>query len=71
MKLSNTANTLCAKGREDASNDVGPRQFRHRLTANGIESRCLQCGLLIGAAQDEWLLLSLELVHVCDAEIEP
>ena len=44
------------------------RRFKHRLTANGIESMCLLCNRLVGEAQDEWLLVSLELVHLCADE---
>jgi hypothetical protein len=29
---------------------------------------CLLCNRLVGEAQDEWLLLSLELVHLCADE---
>lgn len=69
MKPPKPTHSVCTNGLDDAASDAGPRQFKHRITAQGIDSKCLQCGLLVGTAQDEWLLLSLELVHVCDAEV--
>lgn len=54
----------------NASTDAGSRRFKHRLTTEGIESVCLACGQLVGAAQNEWLLLSLELIHECLATDE-
>jgi hypothetical protein len=46
------------------------RRFKHRLATDGIESVCLACGQLVGAAQNEWLLLTLELVHECTGNAE-
>jgi hypothetical protein len=57
--------TIC---RDNAESELQSRRFKHRLTANGIESMCLLCNRLVGEAQDEWLLLSLELVHICADE---
>jgi hypothetical protein len=54
--------------RSDAESELQPRRFKHRLTPDGIESMCLLCNRLVGEAQDEWLLLSLELVHLCADE---
>jgi hypothetical protein len=57
--------TIC---RDNTESELQARRFKHRLTANGIESMCLLCNRLVGEAQDEWLLLSLELVHICADE---
>ena len=62
----------CAQSfvRDDADASSTSRRFKHRLATNGIESVCLTCGQLVGAAQDEWLLLTLELVHECAGNAE-
>jgi hypothetical protein len=68
MKAARLASSPQAVCRNDAENESQSRRFKHRLTANGIESMCLVCNRLVGEAQDEWLLLSLELVHLCADE---
>jgi hypothetical protein len=68
MKAARPSSSPPAICRNDAESDLQSRRFKHRLTANGIESMCLLCNRLVGEAQDEWLLLSLELVHICADE---
>ncbi|WP_213803246.1 hypothetical protein [Granulicella sp. dw_53] len=64
-RSSSSPQTIC---RDNADNELQSRRFKHRLTAQGIQSICLLCNRLVGEAQDEWLLLSLELVHLCADE---
>jgi hypothetical protein len=68
MKVARSSSYPQALCRTDAESQLQSRPFKHRLTANGIESMCLICNRLVGEAQDEWLLLSLELVHICADE---
>jgi hypothetical protein len=68
MKAARSASSPQAICRDHAESELQSRRFKHRLTANGIESMCLVCNRLVGEAQDEWLLLSLELVHLCADE---
>lgn len=68
MKAPRSASSHQVLCRDDAEGELQPRRFKHRLTANGIESMCLLCNRWVGEAQDEWLLLSLELVHICPDE---
>jgi hypothetical protein len=65
MKVARSSSSPQALCRNKAESELQSRRFKHRLTANGIESMCLLCNRLVGEAQDEWLLLSLELVHLC------
>jgi hypothetical protein len=68
MKVARSSSSPQAFCRDDPQSELQSRRFKHRLTANGIESMCLVCNRLVGEAQDEWLLLSLELVHICADE---
>jgi len=67
MKTVHLSTSPTRPRRNDTESKLKARRFKHRLASDGIESVCLLCGQLLGAAQDEWLLLSLELVHVCAA----
>jgi hypothetical protein len=68
MKVARSPSSPQAFCRQNAETELQSRRFKHRLTTNGIESMCLLCNRLVGEAQDEWLLLSLELVHICADE---
>jgi hypothetical protein len=65
MNTSNPFDSSLGLRADDDDAQPNLRRFKHRLIADGIESVCLRCCQLVGSAQDEWLLLSLEQVHLC------